>query len=508
MNLDWIDEIGSAIIVITALSKIAAVNSQACRILKYGREELYGLDFHSIVEDPAHEIRDLIKSLTQEKNVSFLDNARLIGKTGEKNQIQGTAIRVEAPDVDSHSVLLFCHSTFDEIGLPQSEGELSVRDFQVKTLGRMTEGLLNDFRNIFGLIGGYAEMLQEDEHDITELRNDISEILSACGRGKMLLDNIHAISKSSQSANIYFEVERSIVAILNTLKATLPQNISLKYSSTIENSSIAADPMKLEQVLLGICLALGDLGNVTNSRESITIALGNKKISALFPGNVPEENLCVQILIRSDKISVSNRFIDCFNSYDEAYFSSRNELESILCTGRRILSDCNGKIFLEHYGKNRTAISILFPVVDKRTMGRPAYMGPPLGNGQFILIVDDEIQVADLTARRLEKHNYHVVKKTNSMEALEYFASNSEQFSLMIIDQVMPDLEGLDLAREALKIKPNLPIIMMTGYSSGITEKKCKEYGIGYLAMKPIDEKELATIVAHALRHIQPEKRL
>jgi DNA-binding response OmpR family regulator len=141
-------------------------------------------------------------------------------------------------------------------------------------------------------------------------------------------------------------------------------------------------------------------------------------------------------------------------------------------------------------------------------MGRPAYPGPPLGNGQYILIVDDEIQVADLTARRLEKHNYHVVKKTNSREALEYFASNSEQFSLMIIDQVIPDLEGLDLAREALKIKPDLPIIMMTGYSSGITEKKCNEHGVGYLAMKPIDEKELATIVAHALRLIQPEKRL
>jgi DNA-binding NtrC family response regulator len=83
---------------------------------------------------------------------------------------------------------------------------------------------------------------------------------------------------------------------------------------------------------------------------------------------------------------------------------------------------------------------------------------------------------------------------------LEYFSSNFERFSLLIVDQAMPDLSGLEFAQEVKKIKPDIPIVMMTGYSSGITEKKCKKYGIKNLAMKPIDEKELAAIVASALR--------
>lgn len=381
------------------------------------------------------------------------------------------------------------------------ESELLVRDFQIKTLGRMTEGLINDFRNIFGIVVGYTEMAREGLPENIEIQDDLSEVLAACDRGKKLLNNINALCKNNQAGNINLDAERSIGATVNIIKAILPQNVTLEYRSTIDKSSITVDPMKLEQLLLGLCLALGDLGKVSRSKDNITITLGNKRINDEFQGKALAEGLYVQIVIESDEIGLDSCFIDEFNNHCEVMLlSSHNEPGAMLFAARRILLDLNGLIFLDSCGLNRTAISILFPVVDKSALSKPVYLGPPCGNGQRVLIVDDETQVADLTERRLKKLGYRVVTKTNSREALEYFANNSEGFSLLITDHVMPDLLGLDLAKEVLKIKPDIPIVMMAGYSSGITEKKCRESGIKCLAMKPIDEKELATIVADALR--------
>lgn len=387
------------------------------------------------------------------------------------------------------------------MGWHMKESEFLFRDFQIKTLGRMTEGLVNDFRNIFGIVVGYTEMARENLPENNESQNDLGEVLAACERGKKLLNNINALCKNNQAGNINLDAERSIGATVNTIKATLQQNVTLKYSSTIDKSSITVDPMKLELLLLGICLALGDLGKISKSKDNITISLGNKRIDGGSRGTVLTEGLYVQILIESDEIGLGNGFIDEFNNHCEAPPpSSHNEPGAMLIAARRILLDLNGHISLDSCGLNRTAISILFPVVDKSALSKPAYLGPPCGNGQRILVVDDETQVADLTERRLIKLGYRVVTKTHGREALEYFASNYEKFSLLITDQVMPDLLGLDLAKEVLKIKPDIPIIMMAGYSSGITKKKCRESGIKCLAMKPIDEKELAAIVADALR--------
>lgn len=381
------------------------------------------------------------------------------------------------------------------------EGELLVRDFQIKTLGRMTEGLVNDFRNIFGIVVGYTEMAREGLPEDIEIQDDLNEVLAACDRGKKLLNNINALCKNNQAGNINLDAERSIGATVNTMKGILPQNVTLEYSSTIDKSSITVDPMKLEQLLLGICLALGDLGKNSGSRDNITITLGNKRIDCGVAGKALAEGLYAQILIESDEMGLGSDFIEEFNNHcDVPLSASHNEPGAMLFAARRILQDLNGHIFLESCGREGTAISILFPVVDKSALSKPAYSGPPCGNGQGVLVVDDETQVADLTERRLNKLGYRVVTKTDSREALEYFANNYEKFSLLITDQVMPDLPGLDLAKEVLKIKPDIPIVMMAGYSSGITEKKCRESGIKCLAMKPIDEKELATIVADALR--------
>jgi PAS domain S-box-containing protein len=498
MKFDWIDDIGSMLIAITATGKIAAANSQVCRVLQYGCAEILGMNLKQLLEDPESNVDNFIKGLPQIQPITLTSKVQLICKNGEKKSVQGTVIRLD--DVDAAVFLFFCHMRNIENLTPDRQFDQGMRDFQIKTLGRMTEAFIGEFRNIFGIVTGYTEMVREGLPENDEIKNDLGEVLSACSRGKNLLNKISSFCNNAQGGGVTLDAERSVGVMFENIKAAFPPQIVLEYSSTVKRSSIAVDPVKLEQVLIGICLALCDRGKFPRSPNSITIRLGNIEPGFASQWNTLSEKMYVQIVIQSEALQLDGDFIDRFNCSDEQFICNCEELESVLCSGRSILRELNGQIFLSSSEKNRTAISILFPVVDKSAVGKPEYAGPPHGKGQNVLIVDDEIQVADLTARRLEKLGYRVVKKTNSIEALEYFSSNFEMFSLLIVDQAMPDLPGLEFAQEVKKIKPDIPIVMMTGYSSGITEKKCKAYGIKNLAMKPIDEKELAAIVASALR--------
>lgn len=499
MKFDWIDDIGSMLIAISATGKIAAANSQVCRVLQYSSAEICGLNLKRLFEDPESDIDNFIKGLPKVTTISSTSTVRLIGKTGEKKHVKGTVIRLV--DVDSAVVFLFiCQMRKQTHRSPYSQSEQRVRDFQIKTLGRMTESLVGDFRNILGIVTGYTEMVREGLPENNEIRNDLGEVLAACCRGKNLLNKINSFCKNTQKEWLSLDAERSLGVVIEKIKAALPPKIVLEYSSTVKKSSIAVDPVKLEQVLIGICLALCDHGKFSLSPHRMTISLGNTEAGQASQRKILAEKKYVQIVIQSDALDQDGDFIDRFNCSEEQHICNCEELESVLYSARIMLRELNGQIYLCRSAGNSMTISILFPEVDKSVLGKPKYAGPPQGKGQNILIVDDEIQVADLTGKRLEKLGYRVVKKTNSLEALEYFSSNFERFSLLIVDQTMPDLPGLEFAQEVKKIKPNIPIVMMTGYSSGITEKKCKEYGIKSLAMKPIDEKELAAIVATALR--------
>lgn len=498
MKFDWIDDIGSMLIAITATGKIAAANSQVCRVLQYGSAEIRGLSLKRLLADPESDVDNFIKGLPQIQSIASTSKVQLIGKTGEKKPVKGTVIRLN--EVDTAVFLFFCHMRKQEYLIPDQQLDQRIRDFQIKTLGRMTESLVGDFRNILGIVTGYTEMVRESIPENSDIRNDLGEVLAACSRGKNLLSKINEFCRNTLKRGGGLDVERSVGLMIEKIKTALPPKVVLECSSTVKKSSLAVDSVKLEQVVIGICLALCDNGKFPLSPNCMTISLGNIEAGDVFQWKTMAGKTYVQIVIQSDELQLDGDFIDRFNCSDEQYVCNYDEIESVLCSVRSILAELNGQIYLNHSVGNRPAIFILFPVVDKSVMGKPEYAGPPHGKGQNILIVDDEIQVADLTGKRLEKLGYRVVKKTNSIEALEYFSCNFERFSLLIVDQTMPDLLGLEFAQEVKKIKPDIPIVMLTGYSSGITEKKCKEYGIKSLAMKPIDEKELAAIVANALR--------
>jgi CheY-like chemotaxis protein len=164
-----------------------------------------------------------------------------------------------------------------------------------------------------------------------------------------------------------------------------------------------------------------------------------------------------------------------------------------------IVTTHNGVITVESEPGKGTTFHVYFPVIEKDAETQEEDQGPlPTGN-ERILFVDDEEVIVDIGEKTLGQLGYDVVTKTSSLEALELFRADPGRFDLVITDMTMPKMTGDQLARELMKIRPDIPIILCTGFSPKISGKRAKEIGIKAFAMKPLVRRDMANIVRKVL---------
>ncbi len=371
---------------------------------------------------------------------------------------------------------------------------------KMEAIGTLAGGIAHDFNNILGAIIGYAEMATEDCPPGSTVASDIDQVLKAGYRAKALVKQILAFSRHAETRLTPVQPATIIKETAKMLRSSMPSTIGIHHHVDEAAGAVLADPTQLQQIIMNLCTnafhAMEETGGL------LTISLTRKGLSAidlpssetgLQPGNF------VRLAVADSGAGIAKELQD---KIFEPYFTTKEVGKGTgmgLAIIHGIVKGCGGFITLRSELGKGTVFEVYLPAIDEADPAEPEpAVALPLGR-EHILLVDDELILAEMGKAMLERLGYRVTIKTDSSDALATFQEQPAVFDLVITDQTMPGLTGRDLARRLLQIRPDLPIILCTGYSSQITAADTTAWGIKGFALKPISRREIADLIREIL---------
>ncbi len=285
---------------------------------------------------------------------------------------------------------------------------------------------------------------------------------------------------------------------LQLLRPTLPTTIEIKQSLK-SDSLIMGAPIHIHQIIMNLSTnaaqAMEENGGVleVSLRDICLSPSFVKKHVDLNPGDY------LELKVSDTGQGISPKII---GSIFEPYFTTKAKGEGTgmgLATVHGIVKKYNGEILVESKLKKGTEFTVFLPVCKKNSVREKFTLGDLPGGSENIMVVDDEKQVAKITGLSLSRLGYNVTTLTSSLEALELFRSDPDAFDLVVTDMTMPGLTGDRLTNKLLSIRPDLPVILCTGYAKKFAGKEANIKGVRAFVYKPISSNELAVLVRGVL---------
>lgn len=378
--------------------------------------------------------------------------------------------------------------------------EESLRQSQkMEAIGTLAGGIAHDFNNILSAIIGYAELALHKIPESSPVRRDIQGVLKAGQRAKELVNHILVFSRKSDQNRTPVKIFVVAEEALKLLRASIPSTIHIRQDIDPQCGTIFANPTEIQQVIMNLCTNAAQEMEITGGE--IYVALEGVELSEndlqKEPNLKPGAYVKLTVSDTGQGIAKDNmdRIFDPYYTTKEVGKGSGLGLAIV----RGIAKSHNGMITVESKLNNGTAFNIFFPKVEDVEQQVTKAIDPlPTGN-ERILVVDDETSVVDVIKKRLELLGYQVSSRNSSREALELFRVDPDAFDLIITDRTMPDMTGEQLAKELIGLRPDILIILCTGYSSNNDDEKAESIGIREFVMKPVGQQELAVTVRRVL---------
>ncbi|HEY5674237.1 MAG TPA: PAS domain S-box protein [Malonomonas sp.] len=370
---------------------------------------------------------------------------------------------------------------------------------KMEAIGTLSGGIAHDFNNILATILGYSELAERTIPEDNPAKKRIREVIKAGNRAKHLIMQILAFSRKTESNREPVLVRSVIEETVDFLRATLPSSIKIETRVSPDCGALLADQTQLQQVMMNLCTnsfhAMEATGGTLIIQAEVAPLTEDEKGNGIeqIPGPV------IRISVKDSGVGIDPAHLE---RIFEPYFTTKATGKGIgigLAVVHGIVKNHNGAVRVESWPDKGTKVSLYFPQVAAGENKVSEKAGLPPRGKEKILIVDDELTVAEVTRARLETLGYQGTIRTSSREALELFRAAPEAYDLVITDLTMPEMTGGQLAKELLAIRADLPIIMCTGFSTNIDDDKFRSIGIRTLLLKPVDNKELAHAVRSAL---------
>lgn len=371
---------------------------------------------------------------------------------------------------------------------------------KMEAIGVLAGGIAHEFNNILTPISGYAAMTLEDLSGNSEAGKYLGEILKASERAAELIRQILTFSRQADLKMSPLKIQFVLGEALKLLKSTLPATIEIVDKADRNCGYVLADSTQIYQVVMNLCTnafhAMWETGG-TLEVDLTEIQVMHAGIPP-YPGMKPGKY--VALTVGDTGTGMDGGIVD---RIFEPYFTTKEEGKGTgmgLAIVHGIVTNHNGYITVDSEPGKGSAFHVWLPLIESlpKAAKKIAETLVPRGD-EHILFVDDQEPIIKMAKKMLGKLGYKTTARQSSLEALHTFQTWPEQFDLVITDMTMPDMTGDILAKKVKGIKPDMPVILCTGFSDRINREKAKAIGIAEFVMKPFIRDKLARIIREVL---------
>jgi PAS domain S-box-containing protein len=484
-------------------------NPAFVQFLGYSPEELGGRRIDSLIQQTREDALPLTLEAVSNRPQLEASTIRATSRNSE-----GLAIEVEisvAPVRDQTGRILHFVCTWQDISR-QSLLESQLREAQkLEAIGTLAGGIAHDFNNILSGLLGFTELAKRDVKPDSKAYYNLEQIAQAGKRAAALVHHILAFSHLEDHAKHPIFLHPIVKEAISLLRATVPASIEIHSHIETHCPAVCADPTGIHQVVMNLCANASQA--LQDSGGAITVSLNTVELSAGSPylaeGSDLEPGLYIQFVVEDTGPGIPKELQQrIFEPYFSTKTPSKNAGHGLgLATVQGIVKGHGGTIRVESETNRGAKFEVLLPAMKQEfpeTYPAVSSQTPPaptrnLRGNERILFVDDERMIAYLEQTLLEELGYDVRAFTSSTEALDAFQEDPDAFDLVVTDLSMPQLTGTAFAREILTLRPNVPIILCSGFYDADTTDRVHKLGIREFVKKPISTEELAKTIRRLL---------
>ena len=488
----------------TADGRLVLVNSAYCSLVGYSEEELRAIKWNKELTPPEYlelESRVITQLLASGQPLKY--EKEYIHKDGRRIPLELLAhIRQNEggkPDV----FYAFFTDLTERKQQEQETKKLNEQLFQaqkMESVGRLAGGVAHDYNNMLSVIMGYAQMALEKTDPASPVYEDLLEIHEAGQRSVNITRQLLAFARKQTVAPQILDLNKNVEGMLKMLKRLIGEDINLIWLPSPALPTVKIDPSQIDQLLANLCVnardAITGVGKITIETGRATLDVG---YCAVHQGAVPGEY--VLLAVSDNGHGMEKEVLD---KIFEPFFTTKEMGRGTglgLATVYGIVKQNNGFVYVYSEPGEGTTFKIYLPEhAEDITGGAKEPEGnPQRGAGETVLVVEDEAVMLKLTARMLADQGYSVLTAGTSKEAIRLAHDNAGKIDLLLVDVIMPEMNGRELAELLITFQPGLKCLFMSGYTSTvIAAHGILEEGVHFI-QKPFSAKDLAAKVRKVL---------
>jgi two-component system cell cycle sensor histidine kinase/response regulator CckA len=486
-------------------ARILNANEQACKNLDYSHTELCSMSLSDIDQGlDSDDRKALWRQLCEDGHINFVSTHRRRDGSQFPVDVTSNLLRFEGKKYS----ISFIRDTSEQKNEEKQKEilEAHLRKAQrMEALGALAGGIAHDFNNILSAIYSYSELAQLRCPENSKLRYYIDQISTASNRAKHLVQQILAFSRQGKSEKQIIDISSVVRESLKLIKATFPSTIDIKHHIEPNLGNLMADETQIHQVLMNLCTSAyhsmqNEVGLLEVELSSATIGTYD---STSYPILSPGKYL--KLVVSDTGHGMDSDQLD--HIFDPYYPTRRSgdDTGMGLSAVHGIVKDHGGSIKVYSRPGVGTTFQIFLPLTETGAPHSTAAADNLSSRMGRILLVDDETPILDSGKAFLEDLGYAIDARTSPTEALELVKEAPDRYQLIITDMIMPKMTGEKLTKEIRKIRPDMPIILWTGFSENISADTLSKIGISEVLLKPITLSHLANTVRKVLGQQEPE---